>query len=231
MEAPPERGGVTAAVLGRLVARAREHGFRAFARKVFEDHVYRRSSSVIMEYRHEWGGGAARTFTPDPATTFTMVEPGDAVPPLAPFLAHRRADFERMLAESKVGMFVADAGGAFGCVWLAYSDHRDAASREFYRVGPGEAYHYCWLLDPDRRRSSAALDMMRFMFAVARERGLTRQFGVIDRVNRPSYQIHKRLSYREAGVEVIHLYVLHTRWTFMRRYDGTLGLYANAGRT
>lgn len=222
---------MTATALGRLVDRARARGLKATAAKVFQDHVYRRSSSVIMEYRHEWGGGPGLVFTPPRDMTFTMVEPGDPVPPLGPFLAWRRADFEGMLAAGKVGMFIADEVGAFGCVWLSYSDHRDAASREFYRVAPTEAYHYCWLLDPARRRSTAALDTMRFMFAVARKRGIVRQFGVIDRINRPSYQIHKRFGYREAGIEVIHLYLLRTRWTFTRPYRGTLGLYPHAGRT
>ena len=222
---------MTAAVLGRLAARARERGWRATAAKVFEDHIYRRSSSVIMEYRAEWGGGTGREFTPADGLSYRLVEPGDPVPSLGPWLARRRADFERMLAEGKVASFVSDEAGAFGCLWLSFDDHRDAESREFYRVAPGEVYHYCWLLDPDRRKSSAALNMFRFTLAYARRRGVTRQFGVIDRINRPSYQIHKRFHYREAGIEVIHLYLLRTRWTFTRRYEGQLGLYANAGRT
>ena len=231
MEAPPERGRVTAAVLGRLIARTRQRGLAATARKAFEDHLYRRSSSVIMEYRREWGGGTGREFVPTDGLTYQIVGRGQPVPPLGVWLARRRADFQRMLADGKVGSFVSDENGAFGCLWLSFDDHHDPASREFYRVARGEVYHYCWLLDPDHRRSNAALNMFRFTLAYARERETTRMFGVIDRVNRPSYQIHKRFHYREAGVEVIHLYVLHTRWTFMRRYDGTLGLYANAGRT
>jgi hypothetical protein len=222
---------MTAAVLGRLVTRARERGLGATAKKVFEDHIYRRSSSVIMEYRAEWGGGTGREFVPTDGLTYQIVEPGQTVPPLGPWLARRRGDFERMLADGKVGSFVSDADGAFGCLWLSFEDHRDRESREFYRVAPGEVYHYCWLLDPGRRKSNAALNMFRFTLAYARSRGVTRQFGVIDRVNRPSYQIHKRFHYREGGTEVIHLYLFRTRWTFLRPYEGTLGLYANAGRT
>lgn len=222
---------MTAAVLGRLVARAKERGVRTTLVKAFEDHVYRRSSSVIMEYRREWGGNVGREFTPADGFSYVVVEPGQPVPALGPWLEHRRADFERMLADGKVGSFVADDDGAFACLWLSFSDHRDAASREFYRVAPGEVYHYCWLLDPERRRSSVALNMFRFTLAYARRRGANRQFGVIDRINRPSYQIHRRFQYREAGVEVIHLYLLRTRWTFTRRYQDQLGLYPNAGRT
>lgn len=222
---------MSAALLGRLVTRARDRGLRATAAKVFEDHVYRRSSSVVMEYRCEWGGGTGRDVTPADGFRYHIAEPGDAVPPLGPWLARRHGDFARMLADGKVGSFVSDEDGAFGCLWLSFADHRDRASREFYPVGPGEVYHYCWLLDPDRRRSNAALNMFRFTLAYARRRDATRLFGVIDRVNRPSYQIHRRFHYREAGVEVIHLYVLRTRWTMLRRYTGELGLLANAGRT
>lgn len=222
---------MSTAVLGRFAARARERGLRATAVKFWEDHLYRRSSSVIMEYRRKWGGGIGRPFVPEDGFTYQVVEPGQPVPPLAGFLARRRADFESMLAEGKVGCFVSDDNGAFGCLWLSLSDHRDPASREFYRVAPGEVYHYCWLLDPDRRRSNVALNMFRFILAYAIGRGAQRLFGVIDRVNRPSYQIHKRFKYREAGTEVIHLYLLRTRWTFLRPYTGELGLYPDAGRT
>ena len=219
------------AAVGRIVTRAREQGLRATAVKVFEDHLYRRSSSVVMEYRREWGGNVGRDFIPADDFTYQVVEPGQPVPTLGAWLRRRRADFERMLAEGKVGSFVSDADGAFACLWLSFDDHRDPTSREFYRVGPREVYHYCWLLDPDRRRSNVALNMFRFTLAYAVRRGTDRMFGVIDRVNRPSYQIHKRFKYREAGIEVIHLYLLRTRWTFTRAYRGELGLYANAGRT
>ena len=231
MEAPPERGGVSVAVLGRLARRTRERGLRATAKKFFEDHLYRRSSSVIMEYRTEWGGNIGRPFTPDDGFSYQVVEPGQPVPALGAWLERRRDDFEAMLADGKVGSFVSDADGAFACLWLSFEDHRDRASREFYRVGPREVYHYCWLLDPDRRKSNVALNMFRYTLAYAIGRGAERLFGVIDRVNRPSYQIHKRFKYREAGTEVIHLYLLRTRWTLTRPYTGELGLYANAGRT
>ena len=222
---------MTATTLGRWSDRLRSRGVRATLAKAFEDHVYRRSSSVIMEYRREWGGDIGRDFTPTDGLHYSIAERGDPLPVLGAWLSRRRADFERMLADGKVAVFVADADGAFGCLWLAFSDHRDPESKEFYAVPPGEVYHYCWLLDPDRRRSNAALNMMRVTFAELRRRGATRQFGVIDRVNRPSYQIHKRFHYREAGVEVIHLYLLRTRWTWTRRYEGQLGLYAHADRT
>jgi hypothetical protein len=231
VEAPAECGGVSAAVLGRLTARARERGLRATAVKFWQDHLYRRSSSVIMEYRRDWGGNIGRPFVPEDGFTYEIVDPGQPVPALGTFLARRRADFEAMLAQGKVGSFVSDEDGAFGCLWLSFTDHRDPASREFYRVAPGEVYHYCWLLDPEKRRSNVALNMFRYTLAYAVARGTDRLFGVIDRVNRPSYQIHKRFKYREAGIEVIHLYLLRTRWTFLRPYTGELGLYANAGRT
>jgi len=218
-------------VIGRWAARARADGLAATAAKIFRDHVYRRSSSVVMEYRQEWGGGTGRPFTPDDGFDYRMVEGADPLPPLGRWLARRRGDFERMLAEGKSASFVSDADGAFGCLWLSFTDHRDPASREFYRVGPGEVYHYCWLLDPAKRNSSAGLNMFRYTLGHAGGRGVTRAFGVIDRVNRPSYQIHRRFRYRESGVEVIHLYLLRTRWTFTRTYAGELGLHAHAGRT
>ena len=106
-----------------------------------------------------------------------------------------------------------------------------ARREKFYAVAPGEVYQYCWLVDPARRRSNVALSMCRFTFAYLRNHRIHRQFVVVDRFNRPSFTIMTRFGYRECGVEVVHLYLLHTRWTWQRRYEGELGLLPNATRT
>lgn len=218
------------ATVARLAGRVRESGLRGTLSKAFADHVYRRSTSVVLEYRRNWGD-LGRDFDPPPDLTFTTVTPEDSLPPLGRWLARRENDFRDMLANGKTGVFASDASGAVACVWLAFSDHHDARSREFYPIAPGEAYHYCWLVDPDRRRSTIAMSLCRHVFAYLRGIGVERQFGVVDRVNRPSFTILKRFGYRECGVEVIHLYLLRTRWTWTRRYAGDLGLLPDAART
>ena len=78
-----------------------------------------------------------------------------------------------MLAEGKSASFVSDKGGAFGCLWLSFTDHRDPASRVPPRRAGG-GYHYCWLLDPAKRNSSAGLNMFRYTPSHAGSRGVIR---------------------------------------------------------
>ena len=214
----------------RFAARLRSQGLRATLVKAFEDHVWRRSSSVILEYRQEWGK-LGRPFSTPAGLSFVTLRRGDAVPPLAEWLAPRRPAFEAMLCDGKVGILAIEQGEAVGCVWLSLSDHIDPATREHYPVAPGEAYHFCWLVDPDRRRGNVALPLCREVLRVLADGGVRRQFGVIDRVNRASYRIQQYFGYRECGIEVIHLYALHTRWTWLRRYEGELGVLPETART
>lgn len=213
----------------RIGGRVRRLGWRATLAKFFADHVYRRSSSVMLEYHRGWQQRASE-FAPPPGLTFVAVEPGEPLPALCPWLAHRGPAFARMLAAGKSGVFVCAGDVAIGCAWIAYADHRDAQAREFYAVAPGEAYLYCWLLDPAHRRSQAGLALARFTYAMLERRGIDRQFVIVDRVNRSSFTIQRRFGFRECGIEVIHLYLLHTRWTWQRRYTGELGLLPHAAR-
>lgn len=219
------RGGA----IDRWRRRLREAGLRDTLAKAFGDHVYRRSSSVVLEYRTEWGA-LGRAFDIPAGVAFVTVEgAGATLPRLGGWLAPRQVAFQAMLAAGKIGVFAVEHGAAVGCAWLSLTDHHDAESREHYRVAPGEAYHYCWLVDPARRRANIALPLCRAVLLELRGRGVTRQFGVIDRTNRASYLIQQRFGYRECGIEVIHLYVLRTRWTWTRRYQGVLGLLPSAG--
>lgn len=213
--------------LARLAARVAERGWRRTAAKLAGDHVFRLSTSVILECRAEWLRVAA------PGGThygFVLCRRGDALPPLCPWLAHRAAAFRAMLAGEKAGLFVLRDGVAVGCAWVALSDHHDPEAREFYRVAPGEAYHYCWLVDPAERPRGAGLALTRYALNEIRGWGTRRLFGVVDRANRASYRVLSHMGYRECGVKVHHLYLLRRRFTWTRAYTGTLGLYPHAAR-
>lgn len=208
--------------LARLRARVTERGWRAAAAKIAGDHLFRLSTSVILECRAEWLRVAAPT---QQRYRYLRCAADDTLPPLGPWLHHRERDFRAMLRDGKVGLFLLLDGVAVGCAWLALSDHRDAAAREFYRVAPGEAYHYCWLVDPAERTRGGGLALARYALTEIRAMGIRRIFGVVDRANNASYRVLTHMGYRECGVSVHHLYLLHRRFTWTRRYRGELGLY------
>lgn len=208
--------------LRRARDRLAREGLGPTVRKAIGDHLFRQSASVVLELRdHTSPLGQVRL---EPGMRNVLLRKGDTVPPLCPFLAHRRADFEAMLAADKVGFLILRDGTTVGCAWVALSDHHDAKAREHYPVAPGEAYHYSWLLDPLERPRGTALPFVRWVLGTLRDMGIHRTFAVVDRDNRPSYRVLQRFGYRECGMMVRHIYVLHTRWTRLSRYDGTLGL-------
>lgn len=212
----------------RLRRRLAERGAWSTLRKAWGDHVFRSSESVILECRPEWLQLAAPHA--GGALTYVAAGKGDDLPPMDPWLAPRAADFRSMLAAGKRGLFVLRDGKAVGCAWVALADHHDAEARESYPVAPGEAYHYCWLVEPGERRRGTGLALARFALAWLRDAGIRRQFGVVDRANRASYRVLSHFGYRECGMRVRHLYLLHTRWTRQSRYGGTLGLHPAATR-
>lgn len=191
-------------------------------RKAFGDHVYRRSDSVVLECRRGWLNVAPPR--EGNGLSFMTLAGGERVPPLCAWLAHRGRDFDAMQAAGKLGVFVLRDGVAIGCAWIAFEDHHDPVAREHYRVGADEAYHYCWLIDPVERPRGTGLALARHVLAILHARGIVRQFGVVDRTNRASYRVLRYFGYRECGVRVRHIYLLHTRWTITGRYSGTLGL-------
>lgn len=211
-------------LLARLRSRIAQHGLRYTARKLLADHVFRHSASVVLECRPEWQNAAP--VRPVPGLRFQALRRGEPLPPLCPWLAPRRADFEQMLEAGKIGLFALRGGHAVGCAWLALEDHHDPASREHYRVAPGEAYQYCALTEPGERRRGTTLALARFVLATLAELKVHRHFGVVDRRNRASYKVLSYFGYRECGMLVRHFYILHTRWTRTSRYSGTLGLDA-----
>ncbi|MBB5710982.1 GNAT family N-acetyltransferase [Sphingomonas xinjiangensis] len=208
--------------VARLRRRAAQQGVRRTLAKLWGDHVFRHSESVILECNPE----LLRAGDPRAAEgiEFLTLRRGDAVPPLCPWLAHRRGDFDAMLADGKLGLFVLRDGVAVGCVWVSIEDHHDPKAREHYRVAPGEAYHYSLLVEPEERRRGTSMAFSRYFVSSLRSLGIQRQFGVVDRANRASYQVLSHFGYRECGVRVRHFYLLHTRWTRVSSYAGTLGL-------
>jgi RimJ/RimL family protein N-acetyltransferase len=206
----------------RLWSRLAREGALPTARKAFGDHMFRQSASVVLELRDATAPLApVRT---DPDMRLLVLRCGDAVPPLCPFLAHRRADFAAMLRDAKLGFFALRNDVAVGCAWVALSDHRDSRTREHYAVAVGEAYHFSWLLDPAERRRGTALVFARWMVGTLREMGIHRSFAVVDRNNRASYRVLQRFGYRECGTLVRHFNIMHTCWTKVSTYRGTLGL-------
>ncbi|HEX8446361.1 MAG TPA: GNAT family N-acetyltransferase [Sphingomonas sp.] len=206
----------------RLARRIRERGVTATLRKAWSDHVFRRSTSVIVEYHPD-----QRPLGPNDQTgtglSFAELRAGDAVPPLCAWMAYRAADFAAMLTQGKIGVFALRNGVAIGCAWIALDDHHDPLSREHYAVGPKEAYHYCWMVDPAQRRTNVGISLCREVLRLLASMGIERQFGVVDVVNRASYLIQYRFGYRECGRKVLHYHLLGMRWTRYGRYQGTLG--------
>lgn len=194
--------------------------WRARLRKAWGDHVYRSSESVMLECRREWV--RAGTGVSD-GLTFVTVRNADALPSPGTWLAPRLPAFADMCRAGKLGLFVLRDGRAVGCAWLALSNHSDARSREFYPVGPNEAYHYCWLVEPAERNRGTALHLCRYVLRTLGELGIERQFGIIDRDNRASYQVQRHFGYSECGVRIRHFHLFHQRWTQVSRYEGTLG--------
>jgi RimJ/RimL family protein N-acetyltransferase len=206
----------------RLRRRVAEQGLGHTVLKLLGDHVFRHSASVVLECRSEWQNAAPAR--PVPGLDFMVVRQNDALPPLCPWLGPRRADFQQMLTDGKVGLFALRDGQAVGCVWLSLKDHHDPKSREHYPVAPGEAYQFCALTEPSERRRGTTLALGRFGLTAMRQLGVHRLFGVVDRQNRASYQVMRYFGYRECGMLVRHFCIFHTRWTRVSRYAGTLGL-------
>lgn len=209
-------------MLARLHDRVRTRGVGGTLAKLWRDRVFRRSTSVVVEYRPEWRSVAENRFSPD-WLSFVTVGVGDPLPPLGEWLGRRRAGFEAMLDAGKVAVFAVVDGVAVACVWLSFDDHHDPVSREHYPVAPGEVYHYCWLVDPECRRRNVTHPLSRHVLNMLAARGIVRQFGVVDRENRASYVIQTRFGYRECGIKVMHYVVFGSRWTRILRYDGVLG--------
>ena len=209
--------------LTRLHQRLRDRGLRGTLTKLFADHVFRSSESVILEIDLRAGRFGHAADLPAGVSIIMARTPGD-LPALGAWLAPRAPAFRTMLAAGKVGIFAVQNGQAIGCAWCALSDHHERDAREFYRVMPGEAYTYCWLVDPAWRRSNVALPLCRFTFNRLRAMDVRRAFCVIDRVNRASYRIQSHFGGRETGVRVRHYHLFRQRWTRMSRYDGVLGL-------
>jgi RimJ/RimL family protein N-acetyltransferase len=208
--------------MARIAGRLRDRGVVATLRKAFADKVFRHSTSVMIELRPEWHQPGRNEIRPDWLSFAVARQPAD-LPPLCDWMAWRRGDFRDMLNEGKVGIFALRDGVAVGCAWFSLSDHRDTRSREFYAVGPNEAYHYCWMIDPALRRSNIALPFGRFMLKTLGEMGIGRRFGLVDRANRTSYVLQARFGYRECGIKVMHYVIFGSRWTRIAHYEGLLG--------
>ncbi len=209
-------------LLGKLATRLRKQGLGGTLAKFWRDHIFRITQSVIVEYREGWRKVTAVRSLPD-GLSMVIVEGNDPIPPLCDWLAWRRTGFESMLAQGKTGLLMLLDDKVVGCVWLSFSDHRDAKAHEFYAVPPGEAYHYCWLVDPDCRNSQIGLILCRQTMSYLASRGITRQFGIVDLTNDASYLIQIFFGYRECGTKVTHYYILGTQWTRISAYTGLLG--------
>lgn len=167
---------------------------------------------------------------PSDGITFCIVRRGESLPPLCPWLAPRADDFAAMLASDKIGLFVLRNEAAVGCAWASLSDHHDPRVREHYAVAPGEAYQYCWLLDPVERPRGTAMVFVRWSLGMMRALGIGRQFMVVDRENHASYRVMQHFGYRECGRLVRHRHLFRLRWTSVHPYDGTLGIAGPARR-
>jgi len=210
------------ASLQRFRRRMADQGVQASLIKLWNDHIFRLTHSVVVEFRAEWQGPPGDGKLPEGIDYMCLAE-GDSLPPLCDWLVHRAPAFRQMLRDGKLALFITRDGIAYGCVWVSLTSHRDRKAHEFYEVRPGEAYHYCWLLDPDQRNSRLGMLLCRQTMHHLRKTGIHRQFGIVDLTNAASYLVQYYFGYRECGQKVTHLYILGTQWTFLSRYSGNLG--------
>lgn len=210
------------ASLRRLSARFADQGVKATLAKMWKDHFFRITHSVMVEFRSEWQGNLGDGKLPD-GVDCVHVAADAPLPVLCDWLAHRAPAFRQMLCDGKQALFITRDSVAYGCVWISLTSHRDRKAHEFYRVMPGEAYHYCWLLDPDHRNSRLGMLLCRHTMHHLRGLGIRRQFGIVDLTNAASYLVQYYFGYRECGQKVTHLYVLGTQWTITSQYSGNLG--------
>lgn len=210
------------ASLHRFRRRVSDQGVLPSLAKLRKDHIFRITHSVILEFRAEWQKPLGLGNLPD-GVGFVILPSDEPLPALSDWLAPRKAAFEAMLADGKNAVFITEGGIAYGCAWISLTPHRDRKAHEFYDVLPGEAYHYCWLLDPAKRNSKLGMLLCRKTMRYLRRIGITRQFGIVDLTNKASYLIQYYFGYREMGQKVTHIYVLGSQWTRLSRYSGNLG--------
>jgi RimJ/RimL family protein N-acetyltransferase len=206
----------------RFRSRLADQGVGPTLVKLWKDHVFRITQSVVVEFRAEWQAPLGEGVLPA-GVEFVSLVGDDPLPPLCDWLAHRAPAFRQMLRDGKRALFITRDGVAYGCVWLSLISHHDAKAHESYEVLPGEAYHYCWLLDPDQRNSKLSMVLCRQTMRHLHGLGIRRQFGIVDLTNAASYLVQYYFGYRECGQKVTHLYILGTQWTIKSRYEGNLG--------
>ncbi len=90
--------------VGRLLRRVRTAGLARTLRKAFADHIFRHSTSVVVEYRAGWGSFGRAALHPD-WLSFATVGAGDPLPPLCDWMAWRARDFAAMRDAGKLGLF------------------------------------------------------------------------------------------------------------------------------
>ncbi len=206
--------------IGRAAANVRKLGLGGLVAKAVRDHVFRQELSFILARRTDDLPPADMLPKPDGVQLVELTR-GDAVPPLGGWLSHRRADFESLLDDGRVGMFALADGEAIACIWASTEDFRDPNSGLFVKVPEGEAYAFGMMVDHQHRDRNVARLLAIFGLQCIQARGVARVFNYCDVGNETSYRAQAAIGFAETGELMVETRLLRLNLQSRRRYRGS----------
>ena len=184
----------------QLVGRIRERGMIAVATKLWRDRIFGHKHFFVMTRLLD---GERKAPPPQAwAPQFISVASAKDLPELGGWLAHRRGDFERLLARGSKGYMALKDGVALGCVWYAPCDTFEESLGVDIPVRAGEAYFYGLLIDPQQRRVGLGAKLSHHALQDMAERGFDSLFTYCEISNLDSFRIMSWLGFKCPGTMI-----------------------------
>ena len=184
----------------KLIGRIKERGIVAVATKLWRDRIFGHMHFFVMSRTLD----AAREM-PAPqawAPQFISITTPADLPELGGWLAHRRGDFERMLARGSQGYMALKDGVALGCIWYSPCDTFEESLGVTIPVRTGEAYFYGLLIDPAQRRVGLGAKLSHYVLEDMAVRGFDRLFTYCEIGNLDSFRIMSWLGFTCPGTMI-----------------------------